>query len=51
MYDYETNEAVTADDLGITQEEYDRLERESWEQRASDTGVVQTSTGRTVYAG
>lgn len=49
LYDSDTNEELTAADLGISQEEYDRLCDES-DDCGTAEGHVRTSTGRRVYA-
>lgn len=50
LIDSDTNETVTAAELGITDEEYAALIEESRAPEAGDTGHVRTSTGRRVYA-
>lgn len=49
LYDSDTTESVTAEDLGITAAEYAALIRESL-QCTEDEGHVKTDAGRRVYA-
>lgn len=50
LYDSDTNEALTAEDLGISQERYDEVVEDSVK-HSGDTGhVVIGEIGRRVYA-
>jgi hypothetical protein len=50
LYDSDTNEELTAEDLGISQERYDEVVKHSIE-NGGDTGhVVISEIGRRVYA-
>jgi hypothetical protein len=50
LYDSETNDSLTAEDIGISQERYDEVVKNSVE-HGGDTGhVVISEIGRRVYA-
>ena len=49
LHDSDTSDTVTAEQLGITQDEYDALCEES-QNSDQPEGHVRTSTGRRVYA-
>lgn len=50
LRDANTAETLTADDLGLNEDEYADLVAESYAPEAGDTGIVSAPGGRLVYA-